>query len=738
MPRTTPAAGAIAVAQVALDLPLPQLFDYLAPGLDARAVGRLAVVPFGSRQLVGLIVSLSAASAVPTEKMKAVVRVCTETPAFSAADLSLFDFCARYYHHPLGPIVLSAIPPMLREAKAATTARGVSITAAGLEALITLPAKRVVDRRLLTALTLAPAPESHLRALAASAGPALTRLAELGWIGYTETVPQRLAPLTPFRFEARFNLNPAQSAAVAAITAPHKGFQAIALIGITGSGKTEVYLHAMAEALSRGKQALMLVPEINLSPALVRAVAARFPGATVAQLHSGMANTPRKDAWLAAQAGRAQIVIGTRLAVFTPLPRLGIIIVDEEHDGSYKQQEGFRYSARDVAVFRASEAKCAVVLGSATPSFETLHNVAQGRFSEIKLPLRAVTDATLPAVEFVDLNAVKAPDGLTENLIRAIDETVERGEQALIFINRRGYAPALVCSQCGEMPGCTRCTARLAFHQKDKRLKCHHCGFQGRVPTACGHCGSPELIAAGHGTERVEEALQQALPALRMARVDRDTTRRKGSLEAIFAKLELGELDVLVGTQMLAKGHDFPKLTLVGVVNADGALFSADFRAPERLAAQLMQVAGRAGRAAHKGRVMIQTRFPQHPLYQSVASHDYQHFATIGMLERRQANMPPYSYLALLRAESQQSERLADFMAEVAAAAHAHPHNQVYVWDPIPPTLARRAGYERRQLMVQAETRNALKKFLAAWMKSLADIDAKNIRWVLDVDPIEV
>lgn len=742
MPRASTPDALTVIVQVALDLPLDQLFDYLAPGLDKQAAGRLVVVPFGKRQLVGLIVKVKETSTLSLDKLKPILRMCTETPAFSAADLSLFDFCARYYHHPLGPIVLGAIPPHLRQPKADKPQHDVAITANGRMDLAAIPANRIVQRKLLSALLSGPINESLLRAMASSSGAALATMAEKGWVVFTRsenTARPRTTSNSLAHFDARYVLNPSQATAIAAITAAHGRFQAFALFGITGSGKTEVYLHAMADALARGKQALMLVPEINLSPSLVRAVAARFPGAVVAQLHSGMANVPRKDAWLAAQAGHAHIVIGTRLAVFTPMPRLGLIIVDEEHDTSYKQQDGFRYSARDVAVFRASEANCAVILGSATPSLETLYNVAQKRFVELTLDERAVLDAALPTVEFVDTNAVRAPDGLTTNLVRAIAETVERGEQALVFINRRGYAPALVCAQCGEMPGCARCTARLTFHQAAQRLKCHHCGYQTRIPTACNHCGSHDLIAAGHGTERVEEALHRALPALRMARVDRDSTRRRGSAEKIFAALEKGQLDVLVGTQMLAKGHDFAKLTLVGVINADGALFSADFRAAERLAAQLMQVAGRAGRAQHKGRVIIQTRFPLHPLYQAVAAHNYRQFSTIALREREHAHLPPYAFLALLRAESQHTEQLTQFM--LAAAAATTPlvtDGAVQVWDPVPPTLARKAGFERRQLMVQARSRKALQNFLTHWLKTVQALDAKGVKWGLDVDPIDV
>ena len=422
-----------------------------------------------------------------------------------------------------------------------------------------------------------------------------------------------------------------------------------------------------------------------------------------------------------------------------------MIIVDEEHDTSYKQQEGFRYSARDVAVFRAQAATCPVVLGSATPSLETLHNVERERFTQINLTERAIASAALPRVEFIDTNIERSKDGLTQSLIRAIDETVKRGEQALVFINRRGYAPALVCTQCGWMPACGRCTAKLVFHKGDARLRCHHCGFQSRIPAKCGDCGSLELVAAGEGTERVESSLQAALPSLRMARVDRDSTRKRGSAEKIFEQAAKGELDVLVGTQMLSKGHDFPNITLVGVINSDGAIFSADFRAAERLAAQMMQVAGRAGRAQLAGRVLIQTRFPGHPVYQAIAAQNYAQFTAIALKEREASHLPPYSFLAMLRAESRDSQVLADFMAgatKLAGEFNTSKNDEVQIWDPVPPTLARKAGFERRQLMVQAKSRKALQQFLSGWLPMVGEYQVieklRNLKWIIDVDPQDV
>ena len=754
-------ARPLIVVRVALDLPIATLFDFalcahdasLAVGRQDDLIGHLVVVPFGPKKLVGVIVDVANASDVPGEKLKTVLHIQRDLPPFSASDIALFRFCEGYYHQPFGQIALNAIPPGMRAAKPIVRARSrtIAITPAGRDALPALPARSVVQRLILQSLIAHGAQdEATLRARHEASSASLGALARKGFLTITEEVLRRKEAVKTLPVNIEFAdpkpLNAQQTRALSAIVGAenHVGiFTAFLLQGITGSGKTEVYLHAIRRALELGLQALILVPEINLSPAFVRAVARRFPSARIAQLHSSMAEKPRMTGYLDAQSGAADIVIGTRLAVFTPMPRLGLIVVDEEHDASFKQQEGVRYSARDVAVFRAHAANCTVVLGSATPSLETLSNVERKRFTGLTLTERAMPDAKLPRVDFIDMNIERAADGLTATLIRAIDETVKRGEQALVFINRRGYAPALVCGQCGTMPECGRCTARLVFHKTDNKLKCHHCGFQSRVPASCSSCGSHELIAAGHGTERVEAALQAALsatsPSARMARVDRDTTSKRGAAEKIFEAAASGELDVLVGTQMLSKGHDFPRVTLVGVVNADGAMFSADFRAAERLAAQLMQVAGRAGRAQLPGRVLIQTRFPHHPLYVAVAEQNYPRFAALAMAERRHAKLPPFSFLALLRAESRKPEALRNFMVNAANTAQTPAlEHSITVWDPVPPTLARKAGYERSQLMVQAETRAGLQRFLAVWLARVRAKPASAVKWVIDVDPIEV
>jgi primosomal protein N' (replication factor Y) len=450
--------------------------------------------------------------------------------------------------------------------------------------------------------------------------------------------------------------------------------------------------------------------------------------------------------WLAAQSGEADIVVGTRLSVFTPMPRLGLIVIDEEHDSSFKQQDGVRYSARDVAIFRASGLQCPIVLGSATPSIETIANASRGKFTRLKLQKRAVANAELPKVNFIHLDSEKAPHGLTGSLIDQLRVTLARGEQAMVFINRRGYSPALVCGTCGWMPECTRCSARMVFHRAINKLKCHHCGFERRAPSVCGHCGSDDLRAAGQGSERIEDALFEALPGARIARVDRDATRLKGSAEKIFADAAAGNIDILVGTQMLAKGHDFPRLTLVGVVNADGAVFSADFRAAERMAQLLMQVAGRAGRAALPGRVLIQTRFPEHPVYQAVAGHEYAGFVAAALGERKLMQLPPYSYLALLKAESKDEAKLDLFLTQAQAAAavalkelsQSEPDCDVRVWEPVAATLARKAGYMRKQLMLQSAHRSVLQLFLTRWMADIRSMPARQVKWVIDVDPIEL
>jgi primosomal protein N' (replication factor Y) len=657
------------IVRVALDVPLPRLFDYLAPDSDESDIGLRVTVPFGTASRTGVIVAVAAMSEQPEAKLKEISAILRDMPPLPPEWLALCEFCARYYQAPLGEVTSFALPPMLRRGK--------------------LPRRKKPV-----------------------AGPA----------------PVAPAPALP-------HLMATQQAAVEAVFAT-PGFHAMLLHGVTGSGKTEVYLRAIDAVLAAGGQALMLVPEIALTPQLEARVAARFPGAHIVCANSGMADAARARGFLDALEGHADIVLGTRLAVFIPLPRLRLIVVDEEHDASFKQQEGLRYSARDVAVWRAHQLNIPIMLGSATPSLETFHHAGTGRYEMLELPERAVAEA-MPQVRIVDTRREKLQEGLSAALLAGLALRLERGEQSLVFLNRRGYAPVLACPPCGWISRCTRCAANLVLHLADQRLRCHHCGFETRVPRACPDCGNVDLLPFGRGTQRLETMLAERFPQARVLRIDRDSASTPKKWQALLATIHAGEADILVGTQMLAKGHDFPLLTLVGAVGADAALFAADFRAPERLFAQLMQVGGRSGRAALPGEVLIQTEYPDHPLYQALVDHDYVRFARNQLDERRIAGFPPFSFQAMLRAEAREMGQSLAFLA--AARGTAEPlADGVTLYDPVPMRLQRLMTLERGQLLVESASRPALQSFLAAWMETLYALKMPaGLRWHLDVDPLE-
>ena len=541
-----------------------------------------------------------------------------------------------------------------------------------------------------------------------------------------------VAPLAPPALTAE------QATAINAV-AIAGGFSAHLLFGITGSGKTEVYLRLIERTLALGDQVLLLVPEINLTPQLEARVRSRFPEHNVVALHSELAEAARERNWRAAFSGAAAIVLGTRLAVFTPLPRLGLILIDEEHDPSFKQQDGMRYSARDLAVVRARQQAVPILLGSATPSLETWANAQGSRYALLTLRERANPQARLPAVRLVDTRRMVLREGVSEALVSAIRQRLERGEQSLVFLNRRGYAPVLACPACGWVSRCHRCAANLVLHLADRRLRCHHCGLEERVKRACPTCGNQDIHPFGRGTQRVEEWLQGEFPDARILRVDRDSVKSRKQWEAMLDRIHGGEADILVGTQMLAKGHDFPKLTLVGVLGADSALYAADWRAPERLFAQLMQVAGRAGRAELEGEVLIQTQYPEHPLFAALVAQDYPGFAAGQLKEREQAGFPPYAFQAVLRAEA---PAMADAMAFLAQAVVLPPvaeHEQVMLYDPVPMRMARLANLERAQLLVEAGSRPALQAFLPRWRAAIEQLkQPARLRWHLEVDPLEL
>ena len=725
----------MAIVRVALPIPLPQVFDYVAADAGAADVGRCVKVPFGRGDRNGLIVALGDEAEVEPGRLKAVHHIQRAVPPLPADWLELVGFVARYYHAPLGEVVALALPPGLRRADGVSDADEdplLDIAPPGREALA--GAKRASRAlALLQALAAETGPwrRSVIRAL--DGGEAVGELLRRGWLAETEGEGGGAAGTG-----ALPELTAEQAAAVDAILGGGAGFRPWLLHGVTGSGKTEVYLRLAAHMLAQGRQVLMLVPEIALTPQLEQRVAQRFAAANVVSLHSALADGARSRGFVQALSGRADIVLGTRLAVFAPLPRLGLILVDEEHDASYKQQEGVRYSARDVAVWRARQRDVPVVLGSATPSLETWYHAKSERYALQTLSQRAVA-ATLPAVRCIDTRRIKLDEGLSPGLQAAIAQRLERGEQSLVFLNRRGYAPVLSCPSCGWVSRCPHCTANLVVHLADRRLRCHHCGCDGPIPHACPSCGNQDIQPFGRGTQRIEARLAELFPQARVLRVDRDAARTRKQWEKLLDTIAAGEADILVGTQMMAKGHDFPKLTLVGVIGADSSLHAADFRAPERLFQQLMQVGGRAGRGTLPGEVLIQTEYPMHPLYLHLARHDFDAFARMALQERRAAGFPPFTHQAMLRADAPALEDAVEFLRHARRLAEERAPEVLRLYDPVPMRMTRLARRERAQLLVEADQRGPLQAFLAEWMAVLyRQRTARELRWQLDVDPLDV
>ncbi len=714
------------VLRVALDVPLPRLFDYAADAASDADIGRRVVVPFGARSLTGVIVEVGAETALPPDKLRAASAILDDIPPLARDWLELARFTAQYYQRPLGEVIHAALPPRLRRPRPVRLPPGAyAITAAGREALARLSPRAKARRAILEQLAAGPQPAG-----AVAPGPPLRALLGAGLV-----VPAAI-PRTEPRLAPAYTLTAAQAVAVAEIGGALGRYRPFLLAGVTGSGKTEVYLQCIAQALARGGQALVLVPEINLTPQLEQAFAQRFTGARVVTLTSALAATERAARWLAAQSGAADIVLGTRLAVFAPLPHLALAVVDEEHDTSFKQQDGVRYSARDLAVYRAHAAHAPVVLGSATPSLESWAHAMRGRYRLLELPRRARPGAELPTVRVVDVRAVTLTDGFSPALVAAIETRLARREQSLVFLNRRGYAPVLACGACGWTSGCARCAAHLVLHTADRCLRCHHCGHTAPIPRHCPTCGNVDLAPFGRGTQRLEATLAARFPGARVLRIDSDSTRTKGRWEAMRAVITGGDADILVGTQILAKGHDFPRVTAVGVLNADAALAAPDYRAPERLFAQLYQVAGRAGRAQAPGEVLVQTRYPRHPLYQALVRHEFAPFATALLADRRDAGFPPFVHEAALRAESDELRRALGFLSRALEAAPAR-RDGVTLFDPVPMSLARLAGRERAHVLAQSHSRRALQRFLSEWSPALYGLRAPKVRWHLDVDPIE-
>ncbi len=679
-----------AVLAVALDAPqhagMASLLHYECG--QSLAPGTLVRVPLGRRTVTGIVWDEGPA---PTEAraLKPIGEVFEGLAPLAPAWRRLVAFAAAYYQRSLGEMALSVLPPELRRLDATQLTRR----------LVRLPGE-------------------------AAAGPAAV------------TPPPATTPLNADQQDAVTELG-------------SLGAGCTLLHGVTGSGKTEVYLQAAAAALAAGRQVLFLVPEINLTPQFEARLAERFSGHQLLSQHSGLTPAQRLRHWLMAHSGRAELLLGTRLAVFASLPRLGLIVVDEEHDPSFKQQEGARYSARDLAVYRGQLERVPVLLGSATPSLETWQRAESGAYRRLVLPAR-IGGGALPKVRVVDMSAEPRTAGaettLSAPLLQAVRERIERGEQGLMLLNRRGYAPVLHCTACGWKSACPHCSAWCVFHKIDRTLRCHHCGLAERVPRACPDCGNLDIHPLGRGTERLEEQLAALLPGARIARIDADSTRLKGSLEAQLGAVHAGEVDVLVGTQMIAKGHDFRRMTLVAAINPDSALFASDFRAPERLFALLMQAAGRAGRDAEQSaasQMWIQTWHPRHPLFAALARHDYAAFAAQQLVERRSAGLPPFASLALLRADAKSADVAEAFLhAATALAATLAEAAPVTVYSPVPPAVARVADVERRQMLLESPSRAAMQRFLAVWLPGLTPLAKEKaqrvLRWAVDVDPLAI
>lgn len=725
---------ALQILRIGLDVPLNRLFDYVNDGFDVQ-VGARAVVSFAGRNLVGVIVEIAAASDVPLEKLKPVQQVFNEV-VLDAASFKLIKFCADYYHYPLGQAIMSSLPLRLRQIKPAITRKQFVYRLKPDIDIEAIPKRQIVLGKVIEALQInKELNEKQLAEISPSWRKAIATLREMQYLVQTEAIAYKPSlPATSVVPE----LNEEQSQVIDTVLNEKNTFKPWLLYGITGSGKTEIYIRLLEAVLAqKGTQALILVPEINLTPQLEARFRNRLSQYSIVILNSDLNESERLQSWQSAKSGAARIVIGTRLSVFTSMPNLKLILLDEEHDSSYKQQDGMRYHARDVAIMRAKQLDIPIVMGSATPSLEAWFLAKKNQFGLLRLNRRAVESATLPKIHCIDIGKSITENGLSPVLINAIKARLLLNEQSLLFINRRGYAPVLHCNACQWLAPCSRCSARLVVHLNQKILKCHHCGHTQKIPIQCPSCGNTDISPIGQATQRLEKTLSDLFPNAAIARVDRDSMRNKGELAKLLKAVYEKKIDILVGTQMLAKGHDFPHLTLVGVIDTDTALFSPDFRASERLFSQLMQVSGRAGRAEKSGEVLIQTAFPQHALFDAIRTQDYEHYANALLEERTAMQFPPSSYFALIKAEAIEYKQVLTFLNNAVKYANDI-KSDVMIYDPLRPQMERLKGMERGQLLLQAASRHALQQLLRRWMPMLrADKAGTKVRWSLDMDPLE-
>ncbi len=757
MPKLPDATSRL-ILRVAIAVPLYRLFDYLAPtdvDVHSLASGMRLEVPFGTGKKIAFLIEVSQHSEIALEKLKPIVRILDDKPLLSAKDIHLLHWASDYYHHPLGEVFNAAFPVSLRQGKVARIQpqQCYALTELG-KAATSEQLKRSAKQQAVLGYFQSHYPanltETELTDWDKNWRPAVKALLAKSLL--TQTLSEKFyisqhtagnvrAIKTPDETihdnASNLQLNTEQQAAITAVINSLGKFAVFLLEGITGSGKTEVYMQVIQTVLERGQQVLVLVPEINLTPQLEQRFRQRFSVAMTLS-HSNLTDKQRHTAWLNMQQGSSAILLGTRSALFTPLKKPGLIILDEEHDASFKQQEGFRFSARDVAIMRGKLLNIPVLLGSATPSLESSHNANQQRYQHLILSQRA-GNAVEPTLHLLDIRNKKLHHGLSETLVSEIRKILEIGEQVLIFLNRRGFAPTLICHGCGWVARCRHCDANMVIHNYENLLRCHHCGREQRLLPTCPACKTGELTPLGLGTERIEDALRDLFPDKALVRLDRDTTQRKGSLERYLTQINNGEANIILGTQMLAKGHHFPNVTLVAIVDVDSGLFSIDYHATERLAQMIIQVSGRAGRAEKPGKVILQTRHPDHTLLNTLIREGYSHFAQIALAERKEAALPPFSYHALLRAQAGNPNLPLAFLQAAATIAKTYKTDHTQILGPVSAPMEKRAGLFRYQLLFQSNKRSDLQKCLNELIANIDSIThVKKIRWSLDVDPVDL
>ncbi|NOX07992.1 MAG: primosomal protein N' [Gammaproteobacteria bacterium] len=726
------------ILHIAVPCPLYTCLDYRLPDQFSKPViGARVRVPFRQQQVIGIIMGIAKDSPIASPRLRDIIEPIDHDALLDTEILKLARWASQYYHYPIGEVVSTLLPTLLRQGQQAVIEHdpGWQLSEAGTQCNIESLQRSPRQQEILQYLQ--QYPQGMRDTQFKAQGFSLSAQRSLQQKGLIKRIKLEIDPSGhPSQEDKQHQLNSEQEQAVQAVRAKLDQFQTYLLEGITGSGKTEVYLQLIADMIRQHKQTLVIVPEIGLTPQLTQRFEARF-SQRLAILHSGLNDKQRLSAWEMARTGKAEIIIGTRSAIFTPLPRVGLFIIDEEHDGSLKQQDGFRYSARDLLIWRANQANRPILLGSATPSLESLYNAQKGRYQHLLMPTRA-GKAIPPHLQLLDVRGQQMRESLSQQLLIKIRQHLDNNGQALIFINRRGFSPTLMCHECGWTAECSRCNTHMTCHQGKNALQCHHCGSYKALPRQCPACQGQNLIHLGAGTERVEQALIQHFPDITVLRIDRDSTRRKGALHKLLQQAQEGRKQILLGTQMLAKGHHFPNVTLVAILDADQGLFSHDFRASERMAQLITQVAGRAGRDQQPGEVIIQTHHPEHPLLRILLTEGYAAFANATLKERAEARLPPFSYMAILRAEASNPQAPMDFLQQIADQLPNNPSENIDIWGPLSASMEKRAGRYRYQLILQATKRSALHPLLDQIISQISKLkSASKVRWSLDVDPID-